>query len=257
MLESSPSRRLNIRAIVAVRRPTSKISLMSMSQPVMPLTTLTICEGEYGRKWHSPTESQKCRQVVNDQCSSSLFSSKPCGWIVWRFGLYSRIRFMNGPSVRADGVVHVVHVVGAGRGDHVAHAERVLDARLVERELLALDVVDELHRAPADLLGRPVGALGQQVAERVRALADRLDHRHHAVGVAEVELDAEVVLRQEALLERLHRPGDDHAGRDAVEAERGACARSPWPARSGRRCRSCCPAPRGSRTRGRRRSGRP
>ena len=184
---------------------------MSTSQPVMPLTTLTICDGRVRQEVAQPDRVAEVPPGRERPVQLQLVLVEA----VRLDRLEVRVVLPHPVHERAFGdgrhVVHVVHVVGAGRRDHVAHAERVLDARLVERELLALDVVHEIHRALADLLGGPVGALGQQVAERVGTVADRSTIAIIASASPKFSSTPEVFLGEEALLEAPPSPRRCHA----------------------------------------------
>ena len=110
-------------------------------------------------------------------------------------------------------------VVGAARVDREAERHRLQRARLVARQLEALDVRGERRRALADDLGGRPRALGQQRAEALPG-ADLLDRPQQRAGVAE----AQPRRVDQAALDALHRPGDRAARRDRVEAQLVAAA---------------------------------
>ena len=73
------------------------------------------------------------------------------------------------------------------------------------------------QRVAADFFRRPLGALGQQVADPL-APRDHVHHLHHRVAIAKAQLDAPRVLQgQQALFKALHGKGDRHPAADGVQ----------------------------------------
>src|SRR3954447_18963486 len=103
-------------------------------------------------------------------------------------------------------------VVGAARVDRETERHRLQGARLVARQLEALDLRGEGDRSLADDVRRGARALGQQRAEPL-ARADLVDRAEHRIGIAE----AQPRRVDEAALGGLHRPRDRAAGGNRVE----------------------------------------
>src|SRR5437660_399444 len=100
--------------------------------------------------------------------------------------------------------------------------EHLLPARavVVAARRGALAGIDgRLRRLAAELLGRALDALGEQVAESL-ALADHLQQAVGAGDVAPLEVEAHLLLGEPALLEAFHHPADHPA--ELVDVHAGA-----------------------------------
>ena len=108
-------------------------------------------------------------------------------------------------------------MIAASGGDREADPDGRLKARLVHGEVLALDRDHVSRRAFANDLGGLRRAVGQDVAEAL-AVGNLQDHRHHRLGVAELEFDtAGVGGVDDAGFPPRHRRRDGHAGADGVQ----------------------------------------
>ena len=100
-------------------------------------------------------------------------------------------------------------MVRAGLVGRVAQAHAHLAARLVHRELEALDLHREVQGVAAQPLRDPPRAQGQQLA-RARPVGDQRDRLEHRLAVAEPQVEAaEVALHvEQPVLHALHDEGD-------------------------------------------------
>jgi hypothetical protein len=90
---------------------------------------------------------------------------------------------------------------------------------IVGRKFEALDVHGVFLGAFADLLGRDLDAVGQQVAQAL-TLADHVEQPGHGHVVTEVKVQTACVFESEdAALEEFHGEGDGHTGRHGVKAK--------------------------------------
>src|SRR5207237_6723498 len=113
----------------------------------------------------------------------------------------------------AASALSALRLVGAIRALHAAVGARAgfrhllpASAMVVAARRGALHRVHgALGRLPPDLLGGALDALGQEIAEAL-PVADHLDEPVGAFDVAPPELEADLLLRQIALLHAFHDP---------------------------------------------------